>query len=515
MRIGKLTLFISVLMVLVLVAGCGSVSTETTTTATTTTIAKTTTTTSKTTTETTTEASETSATETEPPPAESPELLWTFVYESEDFAPNSLAMHPDGELVTVGAYMATYTHRLYDSELTDVDTDYTHSVDSLSISSDGQYLAAGLAVGGAWVKDWTGEAEPVQLHRGNNTFVAFDPNNSLLATGNRDGVIWLWSMPDEQLAELSYGGKDYLWGITVHPSGEQVASLQWTDEGLINIWSIPDQAIMKTMETNILVGSSNNVISFSPDGSYFGAYFREDRNDIIRIFDTEQYNLIAEIPLEKRANQITFSPDGQMITVASLYEQTRIWSSTTGELLYTLDQSLDESVTTGGSKALAFTPDGGHLAVIRNYGDLELWRLPGSEPLPEPTIDIYQPVPIPGDVLFDTGSADLKAEADEVLSELAENLFATLSDAKLTFVGHTDSRGDASSNEQLSLDRATSVKNWFETWASENNADGWTFAVDGKGETELKVPDVDGEGNFREEAGRVNRRVEIEIESNG
>lgn len=100
------------------------------------------------------------------------------------------------------------------------------SVDSLSYLSDGHYLAAGLAVGGTWVKEMTGETEPVQFHRGNNSFVAADPNRSILATGNRDGLIWLWSMLDEPLAELSDGGDDYLWGLTVHPSGEQVASLQ-------------------------------------------------------------------------------------------------------------------------------------------------------------------------------------------------------------------------------------------------------------------------------------------------
>lgn len=66
-----------------------------------------------------TKTSETSAAKTDPSSIESPDLLWTFVYENEDFAPNSLAMHPDGELVVVGAYCATYTHRLYDSELTD------------------------------------------------------------------------------------------------------------------------------------------------------------------------------------------------------------------------------------------------------------------------------------------------------------------------------------------------------------------------------------------------------------
>lgn len=174
---------------------------------------------------------------------------------------------------------------------------------------------------------------------------------------------------------------------------------------------------------------------------------------------------------------------------------------------------MDETVITDGSKALSFTPDGGHLVVIRNYGDLELWRLPGAKPLPEPTIDIMQPVPIPGDVLFDTASADLKAEADQVLTELAEDLYAALPEAKLTFVGHTDSQGDAASNQKLSLDRATSVKNWFENWASEKGTDGWIFAVEGKGQSELKVDDVDNEGNFREEAGRVNRRVEIEIEA--
>jgi hypothetical protein len=39
------------------------------------------------------------------------------------------------------------------------------------------------------------------------------------------------------------------------------------------------------------------------------------------------------------------------------------------------------------------------------------------------------------------------------------------------------------------------------------------FQFDGRGDTEVKVPDVDTEGNFREEAGRLNRRVEIEIDS--
>jgi len=141
-----------------------------------------------------------------------------------------------------------------------------------------------------------------------------------------------------------------------------------------------------------------------------------------------------------------------------------------------------------------------------------MWRFPGADPLPEPEIDMKEPPPLPSDVLFDTGSSELKAGSDQVLEEFASGLYSALPAAKITFIGHTDSRGDAASNLQLSLDRATAVKEWFEKWADDNGADGWEFTVDGKGDTELKVQDVDAEGTFREEAGKINRRVEIETE---
>jgi outer membrane protein OmpA-like peptidoglycan-associated protein len=64
----------------------------------------------------------------------------------------------------------------------------------------------------------------------------------------------------------------------------------------------------------------------------------------------------------------------------------------------------------------------------------------------------------------------------------------------------------------LSLDRATAIKNWFQTWADEKGIDGWTLLVDGKGKTELKAPDTNVEGTFLEDAGALNRRVEIKIE---
>ena len=94
---------------------------------------------------------------------------------------------------------------------------------------------------------------------------------------------------------------------------------------------------------------------------------------------------------------------------------------------------------------------------------------PGAEPIEAPPIDMKEPPPLPSDVLFDTGSAELKMEADEYLSQVAEDLYAALPQAAITFIGHTDSRGEAGFNRQLSIDRAASVKEWFLNWILEND----------------------------------------------
>ena len=109
--------------------------------------------------------------------------------------------------------------------------------------------------------------------------------------------------------------------------------------------------------------------------------------------------------------------------------------------------------------------------------------------------------------------AELKQEAFVELEALAEELYANFTKATMTFVGHTDSRGDAQSNLQLSIDRAQAIKDWFQDWADEKGDLEWTLLVDGKGDSELKVQDEDVDGNFLNDAGALNRRVEIEIDA--
>ena len=446
---------------------------------------------------------------------EEPELLWIFEHEDQDFKLESIAASPDGETLTVGSYLTTYTHLLYDGTLVDAITTHRHSVDDMDFSPDGSVMGVGTATGGVSLIDAENSSELFQLHTGYDNRLSFSPDGKYVATANRDGLVWIWDIESgDQIAELEAsetGKPGYIWTIDYHPSGSILAVLHWSDEATVNIWDVGQEKIITTVELNTLVGSTKHAFKFSPDAEIMAGIIKEDFNDKVRLWTVEGAEKISDLEIEKMPIDIAFSPDGSLIAVASIHLATTVWDTETGTLLYTLDQTLEG--TTDGTRVLAFTPDGGHLAVVRNDGPLEMWRLPGAEPLPEPEIDIKEPPPLPSDVLFDTGSSELKAGADEVLEEYALELHAVIKEAKITFIGYTDSRGDADSNMQLSLDRATAVKDWFENWAVDSGADGWELFVEGRGDTELKVPDVDAEGNFREEAGRLNRRVEIEIEA--
>jgi outer membrane protein OmpA-like peptidoglycan-associated protein len=126
---------------------------------------------------------------------------------------------------------------------------------------------------------------------------------------------------------------------------------------------------------------------------------------------------------------------------------------------------------------------------------------------PTTTTTIPPPV-IPSDVLFDSGSSELKPEATPYLEDLADEIRDRHPNASLAFIGHTDSRGSEAANQQLSEERALSVMNWFIGYGFDSSR----LSAQGAGEANALEPDVDGDGNFIPEAGSRNRRVEIQIQ---
>ena len=116
-------------------------------------------------------------------------------------------------------------------------------------------------------------------------------------------------------------------------------------------------------------------------------------------------------------------------------------------------------------------------------------------------------------VLFDVGSAEIKADSRAVLNELIDVFAAFLSDGdnakyidSIVIAGHTDSTGTDESNRVLSTNRANSVLNYLLTGKnSKLNSYAQYFCAAGYGETRP------AQSNDTEAGRSANRRIEISI----
>ncbi|NHZ35584.1 OmpA family protein [Massilia rubra] len=107
---------------------------------------------------------------------------------------------------------------------------------------------------------------------------------------------------------------------------------------------------------------------------------------------------------------------------------------------------------------------------------------------------------VPADVSFDTGRSAIKANFRPVLERFATTLQDNPS-TTVTIIGHTDSTGNDSVNQPLSVDRAAQTRDYLAARGVSPNR----IMIDGRGEREPVASNDDPSGRAR------NRRVEIYV----
>ncbi|MBI2710659.1 MAG: OmpA family protein [Actinobacteria bacterium] len=112
-------------------------------------------------------------------------------------------------------------------------------------------------------------------------------------------------------------------------------------------------------------------------------------------------------------------------------------------------------------------------------------------------------VTLAADVLFAFDRADLSPAANTRLSEVARQIKA-LAKGPVAIVGYTDSVGTVAYNADLSLRRATSVRD-----ALAGQLPGVTFNVSGRGEADPVAPNANPDGSDNPDGRARNRRVTI------
>lgn len=116
------------------------------------------------------------------------------------------------------------------------------------------------------------------------------------------------------------------------------------------------------------------------------------------------------------------------------------------------------------------------------------------------TADNRLKLDIPSDISFDVGRSAIKADFAQVLNQFAASLNANPA-TYVSIVGHTDNTGSDASNQTLSVERATSARDFLV-----NRGVVWNrISTDGRGEREPVADNSTPEGRAK------NRRVEIHV----
>ncbi|SIO85774.1 OmpA family protein [Nocardiopsis sp. JB363] len=233
------------------------------------------------------------------------------------------------------------------------------------------------------------------------------------------------------------------------------------------------------------------------EGYAFGSVPPDDGVFPVRVDATNQYrSYFPRLPEE--VEQITFVGSGL--------------GAMTGIPVVDVDEEQpDPADPNGADMTVADGPDAGETVEFENQRPEPGWEeyvgemesFVDSEVASTTRDGDTETVALKSDVMFDFDSAELTSDAEEVVREAAATLRSNIDpdDPEVTVIGHTDGTGSDDYNQDLSVERAETVRDILE-----GEADDLSFSVEGRGADE---PVAEEGGSDTEEAEARNRRVEF------
>ncbi|PWU08941.1 MAG: hypothetical protein C5B47_03990 [Verrucomicrobia bacterium] len=293
------------------------------------------------------------------------------IFEASD-QPTSLSFSSDGKLLIAGLLNGDIF--VWDISVTTQSPfrqlhGHTDRVTSTAITKDGHVL-----VSGSWdetVKIWdlTGSKEPTTLvgHDDSILSVAMSPDEDIIASAGWDTTILLWDIKTgKQLGALA-GHQGSILSLAFSPDGRWLASA--SEDKSIRLWDVQKRQHFLTLPGH--EGDVNAVAFLTANG--LSEVVTGDAMGVVRLWNIGDLGQREELQTLKghtaAITMVDFSPVKPLLISASVDQTIRAWDIETRKTVWVCPRQ------NNGVSAIQFSPDGHHFASATREAFISVWDI--------------------------------------------------------------------------------------------------------------------------------------------